>query len=73
MLCISYGGAVTDQSIVAQSSPATQSFRDQVDNFLTYYSKNSSLASWDDHNSLFAVFFGAFQLHNMKYIIQIHR
>ncbi|EIN12103.1 hypothetical protein PUNSTDRAFT_43146 [Punctularia strigosozonata HHB-11173 SS5] len=55
---ISYGGAVTDQNIIAQSSSATQSFRDQVNNFLEYYANNSSLAQWNKNNTLFTIFFG---------------
>ncbi|KAI0729918.1 hypothetical protein C8Q72DRAFT_875013 [Fomitopsis betulina] len=50
-----YGGAVTDESIVAQSSPSTQSFKDQVNNFLMGYADNSAVP-WTADDSLFTVF-----------------
>ena len=52
-----YGGAVTDESIVAQSSPSTQSFKDQVNNFLEGYANNSAVP-WTADDSLFTVFIG---------------
>lgn len=52
-----YGGAVTDESIVAQSSPSTQSFKDQVNNFLEGYADNSAVP-WTADDSLFTVFIG---------------
>ncbi|TFY54953.1 hypothetical protein EVJ58_g8559 [Rhodofomes roseus] len=52
-----YGGAVTDETIVAQTSSSTQSFRDQVNNFLSGYANNSA-TPWTADDSLFTVFFG---------------
>ncbi|KAH9930699.1 uncharacterized protein B0H18DRAFT_1103017 [Fomitopsis serialis] len=52
-----YGGAVTDETIVAQSSSSTQSFRDQVNNFLAGYANNSAVP-WTADDSLFTVFIG---------------
>ena len=54
---IRYGGAVTDESIVAQSSSSTQSFKDQVNNFLEGYANDSAVA-WTADDSLFTVFIG---------------
>ncbi|KZV68014.1 carbohydrate esterase family 16 protein [Peniophora sp. CONT] len=53
-----YGGAVTDETLIAQSSPATQSFKDQVDSFLEFYANNTELANWDANNTLVTAFFG---------------
>ncbi|KAH9843218.1 uncharacterized protein C8Q71DRAFT_240572 [Rhodofomes roseus] len=47
----------SDETIVAQSSSSTQSFRDQVNNFLSGYANNSA-TPWTADDSLFTVFFG---------------
>ncbi|KZV88115.1 carbohydrate esterase family 16 protein [Exidia glandulosa HHB12029] len=52
-----YGGAVTDSSLIAQSSSATQSFKDQVNNFLLLQSTPAA-QGWKSSNALFLSFFG---------------
>jgi len=53
-----FGGAVTDESIIAQDGTGTQSFKDQVNEFLTFYADNTTLSDWNGNNSLFISFFG---------------
>lgn len=51
---------MTDESIVAQTSSSTQSFKDQVNNFLEGYVNNSAVP-WTADDSLFTVFIGPYK------------